>query len=120
MKDRKILVISEDPALINTLEENFPGSGYQVIYTEQAGDGLKKVLELLNPDLIIVDIVMPRMEGVELCLLIRQWCSAPILMLTAWRARSDSIRKLDLSRESCLSEPFSFPELIKRIERALS
>ena len=71
------------------------------------------------PDLIIVDIMMPSLDGLGICLYIRQWSQVPIMMLSTWGTEEGKIRGLDLSSDSYLTKPFGIDELKVRIKEAL-
>ena len=116
---KKILIVGSDPRLLGFLGVHLSGMGHQVTSTDSRGEELKAVLESEPAELIILDILMPWMDGIELCLQIRQWCSVPIIMLSTWGARKDTVRGLDLSAESYLTEPFDAAGLMARIEGAL-
>ena len=120
MKQKKILIVSGDPGLLDALQNNLPGRGYKVENTGDCGEELRDMIDQVSPDLVILDIFMPHLDGIELCLRIRQWCNVPIIMLSSWGASGNKVRGLDLSADSYLTEPFGFPELITRIERTLS
>ena len=120
MVGRKILVISDDPKLLGTLQRNLPGEGYQVTSVEDNVEEPEAMLGEVTPDLIILDIQMPRMDGIELCLRIRQWFQIPIIMLSTWEAKKDTVRSLDLSADGYLTEPFGIEDLMTQIENTFS
>ena len=115
----KTLVISSDPVMLRFLQQNLNGNNYHVATTQNTGELLRAVLDEELPDIAILDIMMPDMDGIEVCLEIRQWSQIPIIMLSAWGAGEGKVRGLDLSAESYLTEPFSIDELIARIKDAL-
>jgi len=118
MTKKKVLVISDDPKLVGFLSHGLAECAYSVKNSDNImGEDLEVVLDRELPDLVIMDIVMPGMDGIELCLRIRQWCPAPIIMLSTWGASKDKVRGLDLSSDYYLTEPFDVAELIARIER---
>ena len=115
----KSLVISNDPGMLRFLQQNLSGSGYEVASTQQTGEKLKTLLDEELPDLVILDVMMPDLDGIEVCLRIRQWSPVPIMMLSAWGAGEDKVRALDLSADSYLTEPFGIYELMARIGETL-
>jgi len=119
MAEKKILVVSGDSTLLGFLEKNLPVNGYQVVSTRDTGERLKTVLDRVLPDLLVLDIMMPSLDGIEVCLRIRQWSEVPILMLTTWGAGKDKVRGLDLSSESYLTSPSGIAELTKQVEETL-
>ncbi len=118
--EKKILVISDDSELLGTRKDNLPGKGYQITSVADGRKELQQALEQVTPDLIILDILMPWMDGIELCLRIRQMCQVPIIMLSTWGARKDMVRGLDLSAEGYLTKPFGVDELMTRIKKTVS
>ncbi len=120
MKDKRILVLGRDPGLLGSLKSNLPARGYQLIYVETLDDGLQESLEALRPDIVLVNIETPSLDGIELCLRVRQMSPAPILVLGNTRTQRDKVRRLDLKSDTGLSEPLSFADLMRRIEEATS
>ena len=116
----KILVISSDRVIIRFLQDNLDNGDYEVVSTQQTKEELKAVLDEEMPNLMVVDIKMPNMDGIETCLRIRQWSQVPIMMLSAWGAGQDMIRGLDLSADGYLTEPFGIAELIARIRETFN
>ena len=114
----KILVVDDEISLQETLTYKLQKEGYQV---EVAGDGLT-ALELarsINPDLIILDVMLPGMDGFEVCRTLRQETNIPVLMMTA---RDDGIGRvvgLEVGADDYLPKPFSMRELIARVKALL-
>ena len=119
MKGKRILVVSNDPPFLNLFQNDLPAMGYQVTSTQDTGEGLKAVLNKVLPDLVVLDIMMPQLDGIEVCLRLRQWSQVPIIMLSTWGTRKGMVKGLDLSADSYLTEPFPIDELIERIEETL-
>ncbi len=115
----RILVVSNDAIMRRCLEENLSKVDYQVISTQNSGEGLKAVLDEVLPDLIILDVMMPGLEGIEVSLRVRRWCEVPLMMLSAWGTEGSKVRGLDLSSDSYLSEAFGMAELNSRISKSL-
>lgn len=110
----KILVISREPVLTELLSRHLPPRGYEITVT-LPGETIGTTLQETRPDLVLLDIAMPQMDGIEQCLDIRRYCSVAIIMLSSWGAGIDEVRGLDLSSESYLTEPFGIDELTSRI-----
>jgi DNA-binding response OmpR family regulator len=109
-----ILIIEDDPTLLRGLRDNFEMRGFQV---ETAVDGTAGVSAALDgaPDLILLDIMLPRMNGYEICQAIRaKNAEVPIIMLTAKGQEEDVIRGLELGADDYVTKPFSVRELIAR------
>ena len=116
MTKTKILVISSGSELVRFLKKEPFENSYQLISTQDTGEGLREVACQESPDLVIVDVMMPRMDGIEISLGIRQWSQVPIIMLSAWEAGRNSVRRFDLSAENYLSEPLGIYEVIDLVE----
>ena len=114
----KILIASDEPVLNEFLSQYLPEQGYQVI-PAAVDESLEDKLTETNPDLVLLDIAMPRMDGIEQCLDIRRHSPVAIIMLSTWGAGPNKIRGLDLASASYLTEPFGINELLKRIKETL-
>lgn len=117
--EKKILVVSNEAELLGFLQHNLPEGGYKVTSVADTAADLKEIVNHFLPDLIILDILMPWLDGIEVCLRIRQWCQAPVIMLSTWDTDRDTIRSLDLSSNNYLTEPFGMTELMTHIEETL-
>jgi DNA-binding response OmpR family regulator len=109
-----ILLVEDDPTLSETLRYNLDRVGYSVI---TAGDGVQ-ALELARrerPDLLILDVMLPRLDGFSVCRILRQESDVPILMLTARQDEVDRIAGLELGADDYVSKPFSLGELLARV-----
>jgi DNA-binding response OmpR family regulator len=114
----KILIVEDEIALQETLAYNMKRQGYSV---ETAGDG-NKALELarqIHPDLIILDIMLPGIDGFEVCRLLRQEMNTPVLMLTARDDEIDRVVGLEVGADDYMTKPFSMRELIARVKAML-
>ncbi len=114
----KILVVEDEIALQETLAYNLKKLGYEV---ESAGDG-KAALDAaraLHPDLILLDIMLPGMDGFEVCRILRQEMSTPVLMLTARDDEIDRVVGLEVGADDYLTKPFSMRELLARVKAML-
>jgi two-component system, OmpR family, alkaline phosphatase synthesis response regulator PhoP len=115
----KILSVTRDPVLVSFLKREINDGEYEIINTQQSGVYLKEVLDAEHPEFIILDIMMPSLDGIGTCLQLRQWTQAPIMMLSTWSAGSGTVRGLNLGSEGYLSESFGADELRKRISETL-
>ena len=114
----KILVVDDEISLQETLAYNLTREGYQV---EVAGDG-NQALHLARtskPDLVILDVMMPGLDGFEVCRILRQEANLPVLMLTARDDEIDRVVGLEVGADDYLTKPFSMRELIARIKALL-
>src|SRR5450759_1370727 len=113
-----ILVVEDEPSLQETLVYNLKKQGYTV---ETAGDG-RSALETarrLKPDLIVLDIMLPELDGFEVTKLLRREMIVPILMLTARDAEIDRVVGLEVGADDYLTKPFSMRELLARVKAQL-
>ena len=115
----KILAISSDPELLRLLNEELSDGEYTVSSTQTAGVGLKDELYKELPDFIILDIMMPTLDGIGICLHLRQWTQVPIMMLSTWGTGDGMVRGLNLGSDSYLTEPFDIDELKTRMNETL-
>ena len=115
----KNLVVSSDPVMLGFLPQSLDECGYQVVTTQHTGEELKEVLDKELPDLVILDIMMPELDGIEIGLRIRRWSQVPILMLSTWGAGEGKVRGLDLIADTYLTEPFGIGGVMERVEQAL-
>jgi DNA-binding response OmpR family regulator len=115
----KILTVSRDPVLVSFLQRELNDGEYEIVNTQHNGVYLKEVLEAEQPEFIILDIIMPSLDGIGICLQLRQWTQAPIMMLSTWGAGSGTVKGLNLGSEGYLSEAFGPDTLRKRIEETL-
>jgi len=114
----KILVVEDEPSLQETLVYNLEKQGYQ---TEAAGDG-RTALEAarrLKPDLIVLDIMLPELDGFEVTKILRKEMTVPILMLTARDDEIDRVVGLEVGADDYLTKPFSMRELMARVKAQL-
>ncbi len=118
MKKTSILLVDDEPQLLRLVRSNLELAGYRVFTALDARNALKLV-DTEMPDLIILDIMLPEMDGYELCRRIREFSSVPIIMLTAKVEDSDKVRGLKLGADDYLTKPFSVQELLARIEAVL-
>lgn len=118
MQGAKILLVGSDEKLTDLVKENLSPRGYHVITAPAAETDY--ALDKVRPDLIIVDIAMPELEGIVHCLEIRQCTQAPIIMLSTYDTGENEVRGLDLKDDYCLSEPFDGAALVKQIEDAFN
>jgi len=113
---RSVLIIEDDPTLLLGLKDNFEFKGYSVKTARDGEQGLKAALTE-NPDLIILDIMLPKINGYDICSQVRQKnLDTPIIMLTAKDQESDVILGLNLGADDYVTKPFSIKELFARAE----
>lgn len=111
---KKILVIDDDVKLLELLKEYFEKNNYECDTAEIPSEGIKKIAKN-SYDLIILDVMLPEMDGFELCKQIRKQYDVPVLMLTARGETMDKIVGLELGADDYVSKPFEPRELLARI-----
>ena len=113
-----ILVVEDEPSLQETLVYNLEKQGYIV---EASGDGRSALdtARRLKPDLIVLDIMLPELDGIEVCKILRKEMSTPILMLTARDDEIDRVVGLEVGADDYLTKPFSMRELLARVKAQL-
>lgn len=119
MQERgRILIVDDDPVLLRVASYNLEQEGYEVFTAPDGQAGLRAVFEH-RPDLVILDVMMPRLDGFETCRRIRELTNVPILMLTARQQDEDIIRGLELGADDYLVKPFVIGVLIARVKALL-
>jgi len=119
MPDETVLIIEDDPTMLRGLKDNFEFGGYVVKTAADGEEGLETALEA-RPDLIILDIMLPEINGYEICRMIRsEGLEMPIIMLTAKGQESDIVLGLNLGADDYVTKPFSIKELLARADAFL-
>ena len=114
----KILVVEDDATLLDTLEYNLTREGYSVV-TADDGPLALAVARQERPDLIVLDVLLPNLDGFEVCRVLRREMNVPILMLTARTEEVDKVVGLEMGADDYLTKPFSMRELLARIKALL-
>ena len=118
---QKILVIDDEPDAVELIAFNLKAAGYDVISAADGDEALKKARALL-PDLIILDLMLPEVDGLEVCKILRRdtnTAGIPVIMLTAKAGEVDRILGLELGADDYVTKPFSPRELVLRVKRLL-
>lgn len=113
----KILVVEDDAAILRVLQLELEHEGYEVEVARDGLAGLEKALK--EPDLVILDLMLPKMDGLEVCSRVRSKSAVPIIMLTAKDRIPDRVAGLDTGADDYLTKPFSIDELLARIRARL-
>ncbi|HMN28711.1 MAG TPA: response regulator transcription factor [Caldilineaceae bacterium] len=114
----KILVVEDEPALLDTLEYSLARQGYEVSLATDGALALE-VARRVSPDLVVLDVMLPNLDGFEVCRILRQESSAPIIMLTARTDEVDKVVGLEVGADDYLTKPFSMRELLARVKALL-
>jgi len=115
---RRVLIVDDDPKVCETLDRYLAHAGYA---TASARDGAKalELVQTFAPDLIVLDLMLPRVGGLEICRMVREKDDIPIIMLTARTTEQDKLAGLSLGADDYLTKPFSPRELVARVEAVL-
>lgn len=114
----KILIVEDEKKIARFLELELKHEGYEVITAFDGRSGLETALES-NPDLLILDLMLPELSGIEVCRRLRHTSDVPIIMLTAKDDVSDKVMGLDMGADDYVTKPFAIEELLARIRVAL-
>ncbi len=116
--NEKVLVIDDDTGLLTLLQLGLERDGFKVVTADSGKEGLRRAYEV-RPDVIVLDIMMPEMDGWLTCQRLRSMCDTPIIMLTAKTDQADILKGLSLGADDYLTKPCSFDELKARIRTVL-
>ncbi|MGW6868920.1 response regulator [Streptomyces sp. NPDC054901] len=113
----RVLVVEDDPQLVRALRINFQAREFEV---EEAGDGgsALRLAAARRPDVILLDLGLPDMDGIDVIKGVRGWSKVPILVLSARHTSEDKIRALDAGADDYVTKPFSMDELLARLRAA--
>jgi two-component system OmpR family response regulator len=114
----KILVVDDDKNLLEVIKYNLVNEGYAVIIAENGTQAVEKARQE-KPDLIILDVMLPEIDGLEVCRILRKEMSIPILMLSAKIDEIDKVVGLELGADDYIGKPFSVRELMARVRATL-
>jgi two-component system KDP operon response regulator KdpE len=118
MRNTCILVVDDEPRYVRAIQFNLESSGYEVLVARQ-GETAVEMVATERPDLVILDIKMPGMDGYEACRQIRAFSSVPIIMLTALAEDTDKVKGLDIGADDYVVKPFGADELLARVRALL-
>ena len=114
----KVLVVDDEPKIRMFIRANLEARGYDV-YLAQDGTEAVEMTGRVVPDVIVLDLNMPRMDGIEACRRIREWADIPIIVLSVREDEKDKVRALDEGADDYVTKPFGIEELLARIRVAL-
>jgi two-component system KDP operon response regulator KdpE len=114
----RILVVDDEPNILSTLAPLLRARGYEVL-TAMSGKAAVETAERERPDLIVLDLGLPDMDGGDVCRLVRETANMPIVVLSARGAEGDKVRALDSGADDYVTKPFGAEELLARIRAAL-
>jgi two-component system KDP operon response regulator KdpE len=117
-RPRRVLVVDDEPRLIHFIRLNLEHDGFEVVEATSGTQALA-ILRDRMPDLILLDVMMPELDGFETLQLIREISTVPVIMLTAKGEEEDRIRGLELGADDYVAKPFSPRELVSRVKAVL-
>ena len=118
MTNRSVLVVEDEENLVEALRYNLEHEGYTVLTAPDGGSGLETARTAL-PDLVILDVMLPNLDGLEVCRILRRETDVPILMLTAKGEEIDRVVGLEIGADDYVTKPFSMRELMARVRAML-
>ena len=118
MDKKKILVVEDEKTIADILVFNLGREGYDTMAAYDGAEGLHKALTE-SPDLILLDVMLPEMDGFEVCRRVRAQSDIPIIMLTAREEEADKVMGLELGADDYITKPFSMRELMARVKTNL-
>jgi DNA-binding response OmpR family regulator len=118
MKKYRILVVDDDSSIRKFVKANLEARDYQVLVAGDGDESLKIIEEEL-PDLILLDIMMPRLDGFKVCQQVREWSDIPIIMISAKDSENDKVKCFDYGADDYLTKPFALRELLSRVKAVL-
>src|ERR1700694_2668310 len=113
-----ILTADDDPQLLRLITRNLQLEGYEVLPVSDGQQALEQI-EQKSPDVVLLDVMMPCMDGFTVCQKVREFSSVPIIIVTARGQDQDKVRGLDLGADDYLTKPFSVDELLARVRAVL-
>src|SRR2546421_2376098 len=118
VKKTTIVAADDDPQLLRLMTRNLEFEGYEVLPVSDGQQAFEQI-EAHLPDLVLLDVMMPKMDGFTVCHRVREFSSVPIIIVTARGQDQDKIRGLDLGADDYLTKPFSVDELLARVRAVL-
>jgi len=118
MVGSKVLVVEDDRTLLEVLQYNLTKEGYDVLTASDGAEGLETARSS-KPDLVILDVMLPKIDGYEICRILRREMTVPILMLTAKIEETDRVVGLEVGADDYVTKPFSMRELMARVRAML-
>jgi len=111
----RVLIVDDDPAIIKFLRANLKAEDYETLAALDGAEALETIEREL-PDLVILDIMMPKVDGFEVCRQLREWSQIPIIVLSARGDEQDKVKCLDLGADDYITKPFGVEELLARVK----
>ena len=119
MMDRRLLIVDDDPLMTDSLAFLLQQEGYDVSVAATGGDALQTA-RTTPPDLVLLDVGLPDLNGVEVCRRLRQFWNGPVIVLTARRQEADKVKGISLGVNEYMTKPFSPLKVVERARELLS
>lgn len=113
----RVLLVDDEPQLLRALSINLRARAFEVV-TAATGAGALEVASRARPDVVVLDLGLPDMDGVDVIIGLRAWTTVPVLVLSARRDTTDKVRALDAGADDYLAKPFAMDELLARLRAA--
>lgn len=117
-KNRRILVVDDEERMVRFIRLNLEHDGFQVIEAYRGHEAIQRLRDAI-PDLILLDVMLPDLDGFEVLKMVREISSVPVIMLTAKGEEDDRVRGLELGADDYVTKPFSPRELVSRVRAVL-
>jgi two-component system KDP operon response regulator KdpE len=114
MRNRRILIVDDEVSVVKFLRSNLEANDLRTLTATNGAEALQTI-EMELPDLMILDIMMPQMDGFEVCRRVREWSQIPIIMLSGKDDTMDKVKCLDLGADDYITKPFTLDELMARV-----
>jgi len=114
MRRLRVLIVDDEPTIVKFLRANLEANDFETLGATDGAEALQTIERDL-PDLLILDVIMPQMNGFEVCHQLREWSQIPIIMLSGLGDVSDKVKCLDLGADDYITKPFSLDELMARV-----
>ncbi len=118
MTQHRVLVVDDDPQILRALRINLTAHGYHVLLAPDGGSALRAAADG-HPDVVVLDLGLPDMDGVEVIEGLRGWTTVPIIVLSARTGSGDTVRALDVGADDYITKPFGMAELLARLRAAV-
>ena len=118
MNSEKILIIEDEENILEAVKYTLTQEGYDVFTSVDGEDGLEKAQEI-KPDLVLLDVMLPKMDGFEVCRILRKNLEMPVFMISAKAEEIDRVVGLEMGADDYITKPFSMRELVVRVRNSL-
>ncbi|KAA1282038.1 MAG: DNA-binding response regulator [SAR202 cluster bacterium] len=118
MNSEKILIIEDEENILEAVKYTLTQEGYDVFTSVDGEDGLEKAQEI-KPDLVLLDVMLPKMDGFEVCRILRKDLEMPVFMISAKAEEIDRVVGLEMGADDYITKPFSMRELVVRVRNSL-